>query len=226
LIALCFDTALSACSVAVGDERTLRAARYEEREAGQAERLVPMIEETLREAAVPAAALSRIGITVGPGSFTGTRIGLAAARAMGLALGIPVFGITSLEALAAGAPPDCAVLSAIDARRGQIYAQLFARRDSAGQRRALTAPLALSLEEVASSLPGLESPLALLGSAANMLAPLLPRDRFTIAQSGATTLFPVAADFLPAIARMTDIPAAMPRPLYLRAADAIPRSHP
>jgi len=220
LITLAFDTALGACSVALGDGTTCLAARYEEREAGQAERLIPMMADVLAEAALAASAIERIGVTIGPGSFTGTRIGLAAARAMGVALGIPVIGLTTLDALSASAPPEEDVLIAFDARRSQIYVQLFSAEAKDGTRKALSEPVALSVERAAQILPTLTTPrtknrMALLGSAAEMLAAHWPQPVTIIPAQ-----YPIAADFLPRIARaqVAMQTTSMPRPLYLRSA--------
>jgi len=215
LITLTIETALGACSVAVGDEEAVLAARYEERAEGQAERLIPMIDEALKEAGLSPAALQRIGVTIGPGSFTGTRIGLATARALGLARGIPVLGITTLEALALQTPADSPALVAFDARRGQLYVQMFAAGEA---RTPLCAALAVSPQEAAAQLPAPAGAFTLIGSGAAALAQALPPSRFAMARI-APTLFPEAAGFLTAIARQA-APAQMPRPLYLRPADA------
>lgn len=91
---------------------------------GQAERIFPAIEELLARNGVTYAALGRIAVTTGPGSFTGLRIGLSAARGLGLALEIPVIGVPSLLALSLGSDTvPTAVL--LDARRGEAYVQLF-----------------------------------------------------------------------------------------------------
>ena len=213
MITLAFDTALGSCSVALGDGQTLLAARYEEREAGQAERLIPLMEETLAEAGLAARQIARIGVTIGPGSFTGTRIGLAAARAMGVSLGIPVIGLTTLEALSDTAPADRDVMVAFDARRGQLYVQMFSLQMN-GAREALSEPATLDVEQAATLLHAHDRPITLLGSGAEALAPHGP--------AGACILmparFPIAAAFLARIARAAPGPG-MPRPLYLRPAD-------
>lgn len=90
---------------------------------GQAERLFPAIDALLARAGVAYADLTRIAVTTGPGSFTGLRIGLSAARGLGLALDIPVLGIPSLLALSLSAPGPSAVL--LDAKRGEAYFQSF-----------------------------------------------------------------------------------------------------
>ncbi len=96
----------------------------EEMPQGQAERLFPAIDQLLDRNAARYADLDRLAVTTGPGSFTGVRIGLSAARGLGLALGIPVVGVPTLLALSLAAACD-PVAVALDARRGEAYAQVF-----------------------------------------------------------------------------------------------------
>ncbi len=89
---------------------------------------MPMVQTVMSEATLEYAALDAVAVTRGPGTFTGLRIGLAAARGLALAADLPLFGLTTLEVIAAEASeqlPDHPILVAIDARRGQVYAQLF-----------------------------------------------------------------------------------------------------
>ncbi len=90
---------------------------------------MPMIEAVMAESGLDFADLDHIAVTVGPGTFTGVRIGLAAARGLGLAAGLPVIGLTTLETVAAGARAAVhhgeALLVALDARRGEVYCQAF-----------------------------------------------------------------------------------------------------
>jgi tRNA threonylcarbamoyladenosine biosynthesis protein TsaB len=96
----------------------------EDMATGQAERLFPALNDLLERNGTAYADLTRIAVTTGPGSFTGLRIGLSAARGLGLALGIPVIGVPSLLALSLGAQCDpIAVL--LDARRDEAYFQAF-----------------------------------------------------------------------------------------------------
>lgn len=120
---LVFDTSCGACSVAVWSGDCTIAERYEAMSRGQAERLLPMIEETLAAAGMAWGRLDAVGVTRGPGAFTGIRIGLAAARGLALARGIPAIGISTFEALAVRAPAGCMV--AIDTKRNDFYCQLF-----------------------------------------------------------------------------------------------------
>ena len=91
---------------------------------GQAERIFPAIDELLARTGVTFAELTRLAVTTGPGSFTGLRIGLAAARGLGLALGIPVVGVPTLFAISLGGPAG-AFTVALDAKRGEAYVQSF-----------------------------------------------------------------------------------------------------
>lgn len=124
MLLLALDTALGAASVAVLDtdgDRIL-AARSEPMERGHAERLLPLAAEVLAEAGIAARDCRRFVATIGPGSFTGLRVAISAARGMALAAGGESVGISTLEALSAG--HDTAVLAAIDARHGHLYASL------------------------------------------------------------------------------------------------------
>ncbi|MEQ9490164.1 MAG: tRNA (adenosine(37)-N6)-threonylcarbamoyltransferase complex dimerization subunit type 1 TsaB [Alphaproteobacteria bacterium] len=128
---LAMDCAGPACSVALfrGDE--VVAARHEGMQRGQAERLVPMIDEVLKDAATPPADLDILAVTVGPGAFTGIRIGLASARAMALALDIPATGITTFDATIRNflsgrpAPPAHPIAVVLETKRRDYYARIF-----------------------------------------------------------------------------------------------------
>ena len=127
---LAIDAALPAVSACVLDssERTPLASETLAMARGHAEALMPLIERVVGATDGGFAALDRIAVTVGPGSFTGIRVGLSAARAIGLALGKPVVGVSTLNAFAAPlilARDDRRILACVDARHGQSYAQLF-----------------------------------------------------------------------------------------------------
>src|SRR5262245_44701860 len=134
---LAFDTCFDACSVCVAQRREggiIELASARERfETGHAERLVPMIGEVMEKAGLEFSDLARIAVTVGPGTFTGTRIGVAAARALALSTGLGVVGVSSLAVMADIAADEIGVRPtgedltvAVDARRGEVYVQLFA----------------------------------------------------------------------------------------------------
>ncbi|MCC7259574.1 MAG: tRNA (adenosine(37)-N6)-threonylcarbamoyltransferase complex dimerization subunit type 1 TsaB [Alphaproteobacteria bacterium] len=126
---LAFDACMGTASVAVAVKGEIRVFLHEPRTAIQAEMLLPMIEQALTESGVTYDALDAVAVTVGPGSFTGVRIGLATAKGIALAAGKPLIGVTTLEAVAlmrqqqgsAGEEID----AVLDARRGQVYFQRF-----------------------------------------------------------------------------------------------------
>jgi tRNA threonylcarbamoyladenosine biosynthesis protein TsaB len=103
MMLLAFDCSASACSAAVRHDGSTVAREWRAMERGHAEALVPLIEATLGQAGARFEDISAVATTVGPGSFTGVRIGLATARGLSLALGAPVVGVTTFEAVAGGA---------------------------------------------------------------------------------------------------------------------------
>ena len=131
-------------------------------ERGQAEALMPMIDRVMKAAGVTYAALGRIAVTTGPGSFTGVRSGLAAARGLTLASEVPTVGILTTEALAAAVPEHerngARILAAIDTKRGDFYVQPFGT-DGAVQ----GAPEALGAEALPAWIDG---PVVIVGDAA------------------------------------------------------------
>ncbi len=120
---LAFDTSGTFCAACLllPDGRVI--LREEAMAKGQAERLVPMLEEVLAEGGIGWRDLARIAVGTGPGNFTGVRIAVAAARGLALGLGVPAVGVTRLEALALGLPRPCRVVE--DARGGLAYVQDF-----------------------------------------------------------------------------------------------------
>ena len=122
-LVLGFDTSAAHCAAALVRGDTVLAARAEDMAKGQAERLMPLLEELLFDAGLDWRDLDALGVGTGPGNFTGVRISVAAARGLALGLGIPAVGVSVFEALAQGAPRPVAV--ALDARRDEAYAQLF-----------------------------------------------------------------------------------------------------
>ena len=129
MIILAFDTAMAACSAVIWREGTVVAHRSEAIARGHSEILIPMIRDVMAEAGVDFGGLERIGVTVGPGSFTGIRIGLAAAHGFGLAASLPLIGVSTLEAVVAAAIPRNTerrnILVALDAGRPDLFVQIF-----------------------------------------------------------------------------------------------------
>ncbi|MEP3247994.1 MAG: tRNA (adenosine(37)-N6)-threonylcarbamoyltransferase complex dimerization subunit type 1 TsaB [Sneathiella sp.] len=217
---LALDTALNACSVAVMDGEKILASCHEARARGHAESLLPMMRQRMDESELTFEDLDAIAVSVGPGTFTGLRIGLAAARGIALAAGLPCIGITTLEALAASVPPDQAegksIMVAIDARRQEIYGQSFV---AAPNLEPLQCAKAIPVQEAASMLP--DTPFVLLGSGAALL-----KDAGILEKSDAQILDlkpDPDAKIIGKLALDRKLPAKNtppPDPVYLRAPDA------
>src|SRR5207237_966442 len=127
-VVLAFDSTGSGCSVVVALGATVLVAESDAAMHGQAEKLLPMVDSVMRRAGLPASALDIIGVTVGPGSFTGIRIGLAAARGIAHVTGARVIGVTGFEAVAAGLARGSLrhyLLIALESRREDLYVQLY-----------------------------------------------------------------------------------------------------
>ena len=215
------DSATSACSAALWRDGAVVARRLELMARGHAEALMPMAEAVMEAAGAGFAALDAVGVTVGPGAFTGVRIGLAAARGLALAAGVPALGVTTFEVLAAAVPEAERVgrtlLVAIDSKRTDVYVQLF---DAALE--PISEPAALAPAALAARLP--DGPLLTVGDGVALLAPVLA-DRAVAASSAprhpdAGWVAILAADCLAG-----SRPAAPPAPLYLRPPDAIRPAH-
>ncbi|MDB5452377.1 MAG: tsaB [Caulobacteraceae bacterium] len=205
MLVLALDTCLSACQAALWRDGEVVAAASEPMARGHQERLAPMLQAMLAEANVGLDRVDRIAVTVGPGSFTGLRVGLAFAKGLGLALDKPVVGVTSLEALAASAPPAGLTLALIDARRDQAYWQAFA--DGAP----VTEPQASGIADIVDWLVGTGPPARLVGPGTGLLA-----GRFPLAEALAR-----AAPDPVAVARIAATREPRPpHPLYLRTPDA------
>src|SRR3954470_9625514 len=129
MLILAIDTALDACAAGVldTDAGELIAQESLPMKRGHAEALMPLIARVMQQSELPFSALDRIAVTTGPGSFTGLRVGLSAARGIALAAAKPAVGVTTLAAYAApvvSQNPEQPVISAIDARHEQVYFQV------------------------------------------------------------------------------------------------------
>ena len=119
---LAMDTATMVSSVAVADEKRLLAELIVENKLTHSETLLPHVEQVLAMAGVKREELTAVAASMGPGSFTGLRIGLAAAKAIAYGLDIPLVGIPTIEGLAWHYPvPDVTVAGFIDAQKGNVY---------------------------------------------------------------------------------------------------------
>lgn len=177
---------------------------------GHAEHLMGIVDRVLTQAGKKLAMVERIAVTIGPGSFTGIRVGVAAARGFALALNIPTVGITTLETMAAAQrakTPGRAVLAAMDAKRGEIYLQSFSAEGEP-----LDDPRAVTIKEAqgfASSFDG-----EITGSAAPLLRPELTGDY--------ANAFPIS--IVARLGAAADPSSGKPKPLYLRGPDAKPQA--
>ena len=216
MLILAIDTALDACAAGVldTDAGKLIAQESQGMKRGHAEALMPLLARVMKESGVAFASLDRIAVTTGPGSFTGLRVGLSAARGIGLAANKPVVGLTTLAAYAApvvNEGDEHPVISVIDARHDQVYFQVVSGDGSALIRPCL-APIEQALDASRFGAPHL------VGNAANMLAGRWPAQ--------APPPFRVEALPAPDIAWVAWLGAAVgpgtapARPFYLRAPDA------
>jgi len=192
-----FDTSAAHCAAALRSGSDIIARAHEPMQRGQAERLVPLLEEMLNHAGAGWRDLHAVGVGIGPGNFTGVRIAVSAARGMALALGIPAIGVSSFEALAEGHVLPVMVL--VGAPRGHVHAQIR------------TAPLA---GKPSSGDSPRYMPLAdALAQAGATGLPVIGPDALIRAEA-----ITAAAARRLAAGRVIE----RPKPLYLRAADAAP----
>jgi len=214
---LAIDTTLEACSVGVSaDDARPPVTISEVIGRGHAERLLGMVRAAMVEAGLSFVDLDRIAVTIGPGSFTGVRVGIAAARGLALVTGCPAVGIGTLAVLAeraralAGAR---SVLAVLDARRGEVYAQSFDRHGAPlGPPEAAAAALVAERVDQKTLLAG--------AGADQLLAELGSFDEARVVHRDAA---PDVAALL-RLGRHAPAPAGSPRPLYLRPPDAKPQA--
>jgi tRNA threonylcarbamoyladenosine biosynthesis protein TsaB len=207
---LAVDTALGACSVALLKNDRLIAHIFEPMERGHAERLAPMVDEAMKQAGVEFAALNRLAVTVGPGTFTGQRVGLAFMRGLRLALHIPLTGVTTLEAMAMAAMGETGSHKAAaihDARRAEAYLLL---RDG---ETVVQPPIVLAFADAVARIAAF-GPCALAGTGAASAHERLGRD-FAL-----STIRQPDALWVARLAMTSPASSEAPGPLYLRAPDA------
>ena len=216
---LALDTALGACSACVLDTGEFAALARETilMERGHAEALLPLVDRVVSQAEGGFGALDRVAVTVGPGSYTGLRVGIAAARAIGLAAGVPVVGVATLAAYLAPlmASESRRLLgAAIDAKHGQIYLQAVAPGG-----RTIVAPALMPLRDAVRLLGS--GPVALAGSG----APMLANECWAQGVEATVMEAPLAPDiaWVARIGALAKPASALPKPLYLRGPDAKPQ---
>jgi len=216
---LAIDTALEACSAAVLDtvRGAVLAGESQPMVRGHAEALMPLVARVLDQARLAFADLDRIAVTTGPGSFTGLRVGIAAARGIALAAGKPAVGLSTLAAYAAphiAADDTLPVVAAIDARHDHVYLQVF----GPGGRTLVSPRIASVREAIRAAATGKPR---IIGTGAKMIAaawPQMEAPPSLVDERRAPDIDWVAR--LGAAAEDTGVP---PKPLYLRAPDAQPQ---
>jgi tRNA threonylcarbamoyl adenosine modification protein YeaZ len=216
---LAIDTALEACAAAVldSDRGGITASETIAMTRGHAEAVMPLIARVMDLADIEFAELDRISVTTGPGSFTGLRVGISAARGIALAAGKPAIGLSTLAGFAAPliAEDDSThVVAAIDARHDNVYLQVF----GAGGRTLVAPRIATLRDAVRATMTG---PARIIGTGANLVAAAWPK--------GADPPLLVENSSAPDIGWIARLGAAAeddgspPKPLYLRAPDAQPQ---
>ena len=215
---LALDTSLSAAAACVydTDRAVMLASETMPMERGHAEALLPLVDRIVEQAG-GFSTLSRVASTIGPGSFTGIRVAIAAARAIALACGVPCVGVSTLAALAAPllkAGETASVLAAIDARHGHVYAQGFGPQGQSLFEPTLCTPRqALELAKA--------KHLRLVGSGASALA----IEAWTLGLNAEPAARPAMLDiaYVARLGAMADAAHAPARPLYLKAASVTPQ---
>ena len=224
MLLLALDSADAICSVALWDSAqpagvALVGERRSAPGGSQSDHLIALVDELVRALGLDYRVLDLVAVNHGPGSFTGIRAGVAAARGLALAAGLPVLAVGSLEALAAAVPNGRGtLLAAFDARRGQVYVQAFD-----WQKRPQSAPALRTPQQAAADLP--TGPLRLVGSGAGLIRTQLPADRPVMvlaAERDARWVAQRAAERLASGETPQD--GGTLHPLYLRPPDARPQT--
>jgi tRNA threonylcarbamoyladenosine biosynthesis protein TsaB len=213
---LAIDAALPAVSACVMDQGVAEplASETVEMARGHAEALIPLVRRVMEAVDGGFDSLDRIAVTVGPGSFTGIRVGVAAARGFGLARGIPVVGVSTLAAFSAPFILDGderPIVACIDARHGQSYLQMSSARG-----KTILAPFVAKTKEAAAMVGS--DPCRVTGSGAGMMA--VAAWMLGVKAEVVGELVAPRIEFVARLGLAADPRTAPPRPLYLKAPDA------
>jgi len=200
-----FDTSAACCAAVLLSGDRVLVVRHEDMAKGQAERLMPLLEEVLAEAGVSWQDLTALGVGIGPGNFTGIRIAVSAARGLALSLAIPAVGVSALEAQAFGLSD--VVVSCLDARRDALYVQVFGGETS-------TAPAFCDLDTLPQIMPVVGA--SCVGHMNEAIAGIFAGHPVSARMPMAEAIARIA------LQRCGQISLPRPAPLYLRGADAAP----
>jgi tRNA threonylcarbamoyladenosine biosynthesis protein TsaB len=210
---LSIDTANGACGVALLIDGKIATSVFDNENGKQAERLLPIIMDVLAKGGIGYKDLSAVAVNIGPGSFTGVRIGIAAAKGLNLVHKTPLIAVTSLEVEAACVDTEKNILVVLDANRGQVFCQML---NSA--KKTLSDAVMLDYADIGSAI--IEDDFVLAGSGSSLVADILAKDyKFTIApsrtKSAAEIIAHIAADKFANNEGSDSI-----HPLYIRPPDA------
>lgn len=208
MIVLAIDTAGTGCYAALYNsaEDTVLGAAGADIGRGHAERLMEFVDAALDAAGMTLQDVQRVAVTVGPGSFTGIRVGVAVARGLALALGVPAVGVSTLSALAADRVAGAPLVVAMDAKRNEVYWQAFAADGSEE-----TPPAVASVDDARRAVAAHGGRIA--GSAATLLSD------GAAAETDGVSIATVAR-----LGARLDPASHLPKPLYLRGPDAKPQA--
>ena len=165
MLILAFETSAKACSVALHDGNKLLAESYQNTGMTHSQTLMTMAEDLLKTCGMTAGDVTHLAVAAGPGSFTGVRIGVAAAKGFGWGAELPVYGVSTLESMARSLGVwDGHVCACMDARRSQVYNALFRSKGGALER--VSEDRAIALEELKTDLEQIDGPIYLVGDGA------------------------------------------------------------
>ena len=219
MLTLALESSAKPASVAVCSDGDLLAQYFQNSGLTHSRTLLAMTESMLKNLDIAATDLGAIAVARGPGSFTGVRIGVSAAKGLAWGLGIPVCGVSTLEAMAHQAPNIGALVCPVmDARRGQVYNAMFEWRDGIPVR--LCEDRAVSLEELAADLKDRASPCLLLGDGAMISYEHLSSEGLTCGIATGLVRFQTAFGVALAARDAETIPAIELEPSYLRPSQA------
>ena len=232
---LAIETSSNACSVALYQGDILASHDFKSMTRGHSEMLMPMIEDVMKGAQTPMGALNAIAVSIGPGAFTGLRIGISSARALGLALNIPVYGIPTPKLIAAKATytPSGPLMVALETKRSDLYIEVFPTPYLNNDNPQGLGQQALSLEAACLMAKDIiaqgNGPLHLAGDGAARLQPLLDQDNIPYIHRSSDNLPTANILGLVALAEIKKNPTTNPKPpepLYIRPPDATLPSKP
>ena len=167
MLLLAFETSAKSCSAALHDGKGLLAESYQNSGLTHSQTLMVMAEDLLKVCGKSAADVTALAVAAGPGSFTGIRIGVSAAKGFAWGAELPVYGVSTLEAMALGlGVMDGHICCCMDARRKQVYNAIFLAEN--GHLTRVCEDRAISLEELQEELLSIDGPVYLVGDGAEL----------------------------------------------------------